>query len=51
MMKEIILIGVTIFFAMNMGASGIAPTFSAVYGGKLIKKKTAAKKMLIVMMD
>lgn len=24
-----------------MGASGIAPTFSAVYGGRLIKKKTA----------
>ena len=27
---------------MNMGASGIAPTFSAVYGGRLIKKKTAS---------
>ena len=27
---------------MNMGASGIAPTFSAVYGGRLIKKRTAA---------
>ena len=26
---------------MNMGASGIAPTFSAVYGGRLIKRKTA----------
>src|SRR3990167_3787834 len=38
----ILLIFVVIFFAMNMGASGIAPTFSAVYGGRLIKKKTAA---------
>src|SRR3989338_11059860 len=27
---------------MNMGASGIAPTFSAVYGGRLIKNKFAA---------
>lgn len=26
---------------MNMGASGIAPTFSAVYGGRLIRKKWA----------
>ena len=26
---------------MNMGGSGIAPTFSAVWGAKLIKKKTA----------
>lgn len=41
-MKEVILIGVVIFFAMNMGASGIAPTFSAVYGSRLINKKVAA---------
>ena len=41
MMKEIILIGVTIFFAMNMGASGIAPSFAAIYGSKWIKKKQA----------
>ena len=41
-MKGIILIGVVIFFAMNMGGSGIAPTFSAVYGAKLINKKLAA---------
>ncbi len=41
-MKEIILGAVTVFFAMNMGASGIAPTFSAVYGAKLINKKVAA---------
>lgn len=39
--KEFLLIGVVIFFAMNMGASGIAPSFAAVYGGKLIKKKNA----------
>ena len=42
MLKSIILAGVVIFFAMNMGGSGIAPTFSAVYGARLIKKKTAA---------
>lgn len=32
---------VVIFFAMNMGGSGIAPTFSAIYGGRLIKKRMA----------
>ncbi len=42
MIKIILLIGIVIFFAINMGASGIAPTFSAVYGGGLIKKKIAA---------
>lgn len=42
MIKTILLIAVVVFFAMNMGASGIAPTFSAVYGGRLIKKKFAA---------
>jgi sulfate permease len=41
MIKVIILIGTVVFFAMNMGASGIAPTFSAVYGGRLVKKKLA----------
>lgn len=40
-LKLILLIVVTMFFALNMGGSGIAPTFSAAYGGKLIKKKTA----------
>lgn len=40
--KEILLTAVVIFFAMNMGASGIAPTFSAVYGARLINKKFAA---------
>lgn len=42
MIKEILLIGIVIFFAINMGASGIAPTFSAVYGARLIKKKFAS---------
>lgn len=39
--KYILLITVVIFFAMNMGASGVAPSFAASYGGKLIKRKTA----------
>lgn len=41
MTKVIILIAVVIFFAMNMGASGIAPSFASIYGGKLIKKRNA----------
>jgi len=28
-----------VFFAVNMGASGIAPAFAAVYGARLIKKR------------
>jgi sulfate permease len=36
-----LLIGIVIFFAINMGASGIAPSFAAVYGGRLIKKKNS----------
>ena len=41
-MTRIILLGIaTAFFALNMGASGIAPTFSAVYGGRLIKRRLA----------
>jgi len=39
LIKLILLIGLGVFFAMNMGASGIAPSFAAVYGGRLIKKK------------
>lgn len=34
----IMILGV-VFFAMNMGASGIAPSFAAIYGAKLIKHK------------
>lgn len=30
-----------VFFAINMGASGIAPSFAASYGAKLIRKKKA----------
>jgi sulfate permease len=37
----VILIGLVGFFAMNMGASGVAPAFAGAYGGKLIKKKAA----------
>lgn len=41
MHSYIFLIGVAVIFAMNMGASGIAPSFAAVYGGNLIKKHIA----------
>lgn len=41
MIKIILLFAVVIFFAMNMGASGIAPSFASIYGGKLIRKKNA----------
>ena len=41
MIKYVLLILVAGFFAMNMGGSGIAPTFSAAYGGRLIRKRTA----------
>jgi sulfate permease len=41
LLKDILLILAVVFFAMNMGASGIAPSFAAIYGGKLIKKKRA----------
>ncbi len=41
MIKEVLLTGVVAFFAMNMGASGIAPAFAGIYGGKMIKKKKA----------
>ena len=40
-MRIIILFFLIIFFAMNMGASGIAPSFAASYGGKIIKKNKA----------
>ncbi|MDP2921585.1 MAG: inorganic phosphate transporter [Candidatus Omnitrophota bacterium] len=41
MFRIILLSAIVIFFAMNMGASGIAPAFAASWGGKLIKKKQA----------
>lgn len=39
--KELILFAVVIFFSLNMGASGIAPSFAAVYGARLIRKNRA----------
>ena len=41
MIKNIFLIILVVFFAFNMGASGIAPSFASAYGGKLIRKKNA----------
>lgn len=41
MIKNIYLILLVVFFAMNMGASGIAPAFAAAWGGKSIDKKGA----------
>lgn len=41
MIRYIFLALLTIFFALNMGASGIAPSFASTYGGRLIKKKKA----------
>jgi len=40
-LNNLILALVVIFFAMNMGASGLAPAFAAPYGGKLIRKLPA----------
>ena len=42
MVKIILLILMVAFFAMNMGASGVAPSFAAVYGARIIKKRKAA---------
>lgn len=39
--KYLLLIGIAVFFALNMGASGIAPSFAAVFGGKLISRRAA----------
>jgi len=41
-MEYLLLIIVSIFFAMNMGGSGIAPSFSSLYGGGFIEKRKAA---------
>ena len=40
-MKYIFLTFLVTFFAINMGASGIAPSFASTYGARLIKKKSA----------
>ena len=36
----ILLMVVTIFFAMNMGASGVAPSFCSSYGAKFLGRKS-----------
>ncbi len=41
MIKHVLLVLVVVFFAMNMGASGVAPSFAAGYGARLIKRNTA----------
>lgn len=41
LIKTILLSLIVIFFAMNMGASGIAPAFASSWGGKLIRKNQA----------
>jgi len=41
LIKYIFLIFLTIFFAFNMGASGVAPSFASIYGARLIEKKKA----------
>ena len=41
LVKNIFLAATVVFFAMNMGASGIAPAFAAAYGAKAIKRKDA----------
>nr|MBP7216522.1 anion permease [Candidatus Omnitrophota bacterium] len=41
MIKHALLILIIIIFALNMGASGIAPSFASLYGARLIKKRNA----------
>lgn len=41
MIVRLILVAVVVFFAMNMGASGLAPSFAAPHGGRLIAKSRA----------
>ncbi len=41
MFKHLLLLFAVVFFAMNMGASGIAPAFAASYGAKTIRRKKA----------
>ena len=41
MIKYIFLLVLVVFFALNMGASGIAPSFAPTYGAGLIKKSKA----------
>lgn len=37
----ILVIAITVLFAINMGASGIAPSFAATVGAKILKRKDA----------
>jgi len=41
LIKTTLLIIGVIFFAVNMGASGIAPSFASPYGARLLKKRNA----------
>ncbi len=41
MIEHSFLIIVVIFFALNMGASGIVPSFASAYGAKIIRNKNA----------
>lgn len=41
MIRYILLILLVVFFAVNMGASGIVPSFAPVCGARLIKKRNA----------
>ena len=41
LIQYIILISAVIFFALNMGGSGIAPSFASVYGARLISREKA----------
>ncbi|MEK7377022.1 MAG: inorganic phosphate transporter [Candidatus Margulisiibacteriota bacterium] len=41
LLQYLILVAAVVFFAMNMGGSGIAPSFAAVYGAKLISRRYA----------
>jgi len=41
LIKYLFLISLVTFFALNMGASGIAPSFASTYGANLLKRKNA----------
>mgnify|MGYP001579870590 CR=1 FL=1 len=39
MIKYLILVSLVVFFALNMGASGVAPAFASAYGARLVKRR------------
>ena len=41
LLQYLILVAAVVFFAMNMGGSGIAPSFAAVYGARMISRRNA----------